>query len=510
MTSPKPVRWWPALLIVVVTALALLILWIHDTQHRQTVVMGTLGTLVIATLLLITWALALSRLPARTRLGIAIGLVMLAGVVGLSVRIEGMSGDFVPILSWRWTEEAYGGASNPTRRVSAGPASDYPQFLGPARNASLVDIALKDWTNHPPREIWRRPVGAGWSAFAVVGTHAVTQEQRGELECVVSYDLLAGEERWVHADTARFETTIGGVGPRATPTIHEGRVYAYGALGQLNCLDLESGREIWSRNPIEENGVEPPDWGNSCSPLLHDGAVIVSAGGDRDNALIAFEAGTGAVRWQAGNSDAGYSSPTLVRVANQDQILIFNERQLAGHDAWSGEPLWTHPWPDGTFSTSQPVVLPGNRIFLSSGYGIGAKMFRIDGKEAGFTPSIVWESPRLKAKFTNVVIHGGYIYGLDDGILVCLDPETGQRKWKRGRYGHGQVLLVSDRLIVQTEDGDLALVDANPEAFVETASQPALDSKTWNNPAFAPPYLIVRNDREAICFELSLEPTDSS
>ena len=501
----EPVRWWPATVILSGAAVALMALWIPDMPNRQTVVFGSLGTLAISVLLLLIWFFAFSRLPGRQRTSMAIGLLLVGITLVATVRIRGVSGDFVPILAWRWSGETYEGVVERARDARRGAIADYPQFLGPSRNASLPDLVLSDWSSRPPREVWRRPVGPGWSSFAIVGTHAITQEQRGDQECVVSYDLLTGKERWVSMDTARFESTVAGVGPRATPTIHGGRVFSYGALGHLNCLDLETGRKIWSRHPISENYSRPNMWGNSCSPLIDAGAVIVSAGGEDNNALVAYEAATGEVRWRGGNSRLGYSSPTVVHLSGKKQILIFNAGQLASHDAENGNPLWTQPWPGATECTSQPIVLPGNRVFLSSGYGIGSKLFQINQSEQEPSVSILWESPRLKTKFTNAVVHEGSIYGLDDGVLVCLDPETGKRRWKRGRYGHGQILLVGDHILVQAESGELALVAADPTGYRELARHPALDAKTWNYPAFAPPYLLVRNDREAICFDLGLE-----
>lgn len=506
--SSKPIRWWPAFAILSAAAVALAFLWIPDASNRQTVVFGSFATMVLCVLLLMFWFFAFSLIPGRLRVATAIAIIGVGISLAASVRIKGVSGDFVPILAWRWSEEAVGGLANGARDADRDPIADYPQFLGPTRNATLSGLALSDWKIRPPNKIWRRPVGAGWSSFAIVATHAVTQEQRGNLECVVSYNLLTGEEQWVHADEARFNSTIAGDGPRATPTIHKGRVYTYGALGQLNCLDLETGRKIWSRRPLSENGAEPPMWGNSCSPLIDDGAVIVSAGG-QDKALIAYEAETGEVRWSGGSSKAGYSSPTVAHLVGRKQILIFNSGQLAAHDADNGQPLWAQPWAGVTECTSQPMVLPGDRVFLSSGYGIGSKLFQISAAEEGPAASVVWESPRLKTKFTNAVFHAGSIYGLDDGVLVCLDPETGQRRWKRGRYGHGQILLIGNHILIQTESGELAVVAADPTEFREIARHPALDGKTWNNPVFAPPYLLVRNDQEAICFELGLEDVAS-
>ena len=221
----EPLRWWPATVILSGAAVALMALWIPDMPNRQTVVFGSLGTLAISVLLLLIWFFAFSRLPGRQRTSMAIGLLLVGITLVATVRIRGVSGDFVPILSWRWSGETGGGVVERARDARRGAIADYPQFLGPSRNASLPDLVLSDWSSRPPREVWRRPVGPGWSSFAIVGTHAITQEQRGDQECVVSYDLLTGKERWVSMDTARFESTVAGVGPRATPTIHGGRVF---------------------------------------------------------------------------------------------------------------------------------------------------------------------------------------------------------------------------------------------------------------------------------------------
>ena len=167
--------------------------------------------------------------------------------------------------------------------------------------------------------------------------------------------------------------------------------------------------------------------------------------------------------------------------------------------------LWRFAWPSAE-SVAQPVPLPDDRLLVSSGYGIGSKLLHIqrdtDGKLGA---NLLWQSRGLKAKFTNVVYRDGYIYGLDDGILVCLDISDGKRTWKKGRYGHGQMILVEDLLLLQAESGDVVLVEANPTSHVELGRFSALVGRTWNNPTFAVPYLLVRNDREAACYELPLE-----
>ena len=515
--SKSRIRWLPVVIIVALTIAAIILLWSIDAPHRQWRVLHTVLVLMLSFLLMLLWLLLFSRLRWKVRL-LAFGTIVLMLFLSASLfRVKGFSGDLVPLLEWRWggkvVESLMGRA--PTD-LDAFPR-DYPQFLGPHRNGTVQGIKLaRDWKKQPPQLLWRQPIGAGWSAFAVVGRSAVTQEQRGEYEMVVCYDLHSGRERWHHSDHDRYEATPAGVGPRATPTIVGDRVYTLGATGILNCLDLATGTRIWSEDILYDNDAEGmPSWGMSGSPLVLDDLVVVSAGGQEGKSLVAYHKDTGERIWRGGSSPAGYSSPLITTLAGIPQILIFNYGNVAAHDPSGGQILWQHPWPSGTECIAQPVPLPEDRVFVSSAYGIGCKLFQIARDEDNeLRATLVWETPRLKAKFTNVIHRDGYIYGLDDGVLVCLDLANGQRKWKRGRYGHGQVILVdnpdeigdqSGLLLVSAESGDVLLVEVDPNESREIARFPALASKTWNNPALAGQYLLVRNDREAACYELPLE-----
>jgi outer membrane protein assembly factor BamB len=255
---------------------------------------------------------------------------------------------------------------------------------------------------------------------------------------------------------------------------------------------------------LEDSGARLPSYGVSASPLVLDGVVVVAAGGPDGGALVGYDAATGALRWSGGNGSPAYGSPRHAVLAGLPQILVMNGDAVAGHDPASGRVLWRQAWPPGE-NTAQPVILPGDRVFFSTGYGVGGKMFRVrwDGA-GGAAADPLWESRGLKAKFTTVVHRDGFLYGLDDGILVCLDAETGERRWKRGRHGHGQILLVDDLLVVSGEDGSVALVEADPEAWRELGRFAAIEGKTWNHPALAGPLLLVRNAREAACYELPL------
>jgi outer membrane protein assembly factor BamB len=339
-----------------------------------------------------------------------------------------------------------------------------------------------------------------------VGDLAVTQEQHGDEEMVVAYDARSGHVRWRHADRARYATVIAGTGPRATPTIRGGHVFTMGATGVLNALRLENGERLWSRRVLEENGSSNLEWGTSGSPLVDGDRVIVNAGGPEGRSLVAYGASTGEPLWTAGHARQSYSSATLATLAGRRQILILNGASVAGHDAETGALLWEQPWPGTQPNVPQPLPLPDDRVLFSAGYGVGSKLYEIGGAPDGrLSARLVWESPRLKAKFTNVFFHGGFVYGLDDGVFACLDPRDGQRRWRSGRYGHGQAILVGGLFLVQAEDGEVVLIEPSPEGLKELARFTAFDSKTWNPPALAGNRLYVRNDREAAVFELPVD-----
>ena len=407
---------------------------------------------------------------------------------------------------------------------------DFPQFLGPNRDLAIDRIALaRDWQAHPPRLIWRHAIGAGHSAFAAVNGYAVTMEQRGEDELVTCYDVLTGDLKWANGIKARHSQLFGGIGPRSTPTIHGGKVYALGATGVLRCLD-SGGSLVWSKNLLEETNSPPGEdasqilWGHAGSPLIVDNMVVVPGGGPTNGpkiSLFAFDKLTGQKLWQAGDRQISYSSPSLARLGGVRQILIVNEDSVTGHNAATGAVLWIYPWPGSSSSSasaSQAIAVDDDRVFISKGYTGGAALFSVKQEPGGnpkpsgddksvydWTTTTVWHHQKnLQTKFTNVVVYKGFVYGLSDGILECVELNSGKRQWKSGRYGHGQILRVQDLLLVETEDGEIVLVELSPEAQHELGRFQAIDGQTWNNLCLYGRYLLVRNSGEAGCFELPL------
>ncbi len=504
--TQKPIRWWPLFIILSLAVLGIVVTWILDAGQRQDKIMLTFAIVILAVFLGFLWLLCFSRLRWRVKL-----ISSTVAVLGLFLLInlfqfKGFSGDLAPIFEWRWREKPsiFQTDANSISDTQ-GHTTNYPQFLGPHRNGVVTSVKLNlDWETHPPKLIWRRPVGAGWSGFAVVGNTAITQEQDGDWEKVVSYDLHTGEVLWSHQNQARYYTPAAGLGPRATPTISGNSVYTVGSTGIFNCLDFETGEQRWTTNIFEENGAEPPPWGISISPLVLDDLVIVSAGG-----AVAYHKETGKIAWTGHRTQSGYSSPMLTTLADTEQIVIFNQGVITAHEPLTGELLWKQPWVKNYAEcVAQPVPLPDDKLLVSTGYGGGAKLFQISRNNASkFNVATIWESVYLKAKFANIIYYEDYLYGLDDGIFACINPVDGKRQWKRGRYGHGQTLLVSDVLLVLTESGEVVLVEPDSENHREIARFTVLKGKTWNTPALAGSYLLVRNDQQAACYELAIRNT---
>jgi outer membrane protein assembly factor BamB len=360
---------------------------------------------------------------------------------------------------------------------------------------------LTRWPADGPRRLWRGPIGGGYASFVIANGKAFTIEQRRDKETVAAYDLATGNEVWSHNWTARFQESMGGDGPRATPTWDDRRVYALGATGELRCLDAESGRRIWSKNILTDTGVTNLQWGMAAAPLVVDDKLIVLPGGPGAS-VVAYNKHTGEPVWRVLDDKQSYTSPMLVTLAGERQILVVSASRAFGLTP-EGALLWEYQWTTSyEINAAQPVIVGSDSFILSAGYGHGAARVRVSKAGSGFTATRVWENTRMKNKFTSSVLHEGHIYGLDESILACMDVETGELKWKGGRYGYGQVMLASGHIVVVAEDGDLALVRATPERHEELVRFSAISGKTWNHPAMSGGILMVRNTTEMSAFDL--------
>jgi outer membrane protein assembly factor BamB len=508
-------------------------------------------------LALAAWAVATRRLTDGVRRSSLVAAVVLASAAFTLVRTSGTSGSSPFELHWRWTptpEElllarepvtlppAPGTAlpeprlaeptpaPPPTIPEAAAPKSSgkphvavtgrgpvpsppatretravWPGFRGPERDGVVRGVRVEtDWAASPPVELWRRAIGPGWSSFAVEDDRLYTQEQRGDDELVSCYGVQTGEPVWRHGDPVRFWESNAGAGPRATPTLHGGRLYAFGATGILNAIDARDGSVLWSRNAASDTGRAVPHWGFAGSPLVVGDVVIVAASGT----LVAYGVASGEPRWQGPPRGGSYSSPHLSTAGGVPQVILLRAEGATSVAPADGTLLWEHAWPPGG-AIVQPARTADGDVLISTNDmsgGVGIRRIGVARGPDGWTVLERWTSRGLKPYFNDFVVHEGHAYGFDGNILACIDLADGQRKWKGGRYGAGQLVLLAEQgvLLVLSEDGELALVRAAPDGFSELARHPAIEGKTWNHPALVGDVLLVRNGEEMAAFRLPI------
>jgi len=483
-------------------------LWLNDHVMRALSVMILLPLWLL--LMGLWWAL---RLKGKRLSRLVVVIVCIAVFFGL-FRYDGSAdGSAFPSLAWRWQKKTSlpelhniaGQAEAPT--ASPVGVADMPRFLGVKGDGVLKEPNWQtNWKTHAPREVWRIEVGDGWSGFAVAGHRAITQEQRGEEECVTCYDIATGKLLWSHADQTRFDEAMGGIGPRATPTIDaaKGVVFTLGAKGLLNCLDLSTGAMRWKRETLKEAAATSNlQWGQSSSPLLA-GEVVICSGGEGGTSLLAYRQDSGEIAWKAGENGGSYSSPVLMTLAGREQIVSVNNGSVTGHDPAKGSLLWSFDWPGAFPKVGQPVQVTPDRFLVTSSYGVKGHLIEIKAAaEDKLSTTSIWSSSHPRTKFSSASVFGTHAYASDEGTFCCVDLTTGERGWREGRYGFGQHVRVGEQwMLVQAEKGFVALVKANPEQLEEVSRLEALNSKTWNPPTLAGRWLLVRNDREAVCYEI--------
>jgi outer membrane protein assembly factor BamB len=527
-------------------AIVLMILAIMVT-HRivdESIAGGMMGMMLfmysvpLLSLTLVGWAVATRHAAVTVRRASLVAAILLACAPWTIVRTAGLIGGGSE-FHWRWTE-------TPEERLLAQPVetpkpqddiavvdekpgvtiapaeaapapkvdtsvreetprpAEWPGFRGPNRDSGVRGVRINtDWSTAPPVEVWRRTIGPGWSSFAVRGDILYTQEQRGEEELVTAYKVSTGEPVWRHRDAVRFWESNGGAGPRATPTIDGNRLFAFGATGILNALDAREGTLLWQRNVAADTSRDVPDWGFSSSPLVIDGTVIVAAAAT----LAAYDVATGNLRWRGPSVGGSYSSPHRATFDGDVQVLLLGGPGAISVDPSTGKTLWQHAWAPGAIV--QPAQISNRDILvnaIAATGGLGLRRLSIDRGADGWSVAELWTSNGLKPYFNDFVVHNDHAFGFDGNILACIDLADGKRKWKGGRYGNGQLVLLRDQdlLLVLSEDGELVLVGAKTDQFREIARAPALEGKTWNHPALVGDVLLVRNGQEMAAFRLPL------
>jgi outer membrane protein assembly factor BamB len=396
-------------------------------------------------------------------------------------------------------------AAGPAEKVSGKPALDWPQWRGPNRDAISTETGLlKAWPESGPEVLWRIPVGAGYSGVAVVEGKLFTLWDEAGKQYLFGLDAGTGKELWRRELGSAFTNHYGN-GPRSTPIVDEGVVFAIGTQGLLLAANKDTGAPLWQHDLVKEYAADLPSYGYSSSPLVAGDKLVVEAGG-KDASFIAFNKKTGEVAWTAGRDRPAYSSPINVSIAGVDQVVFWSAHGLHSVSSDSGKVLWNYSWETfcpvsgDPLNTGTPLFLAPDRIYLSSGSGAAA--IRVSREGDSFKVKTVWESDSMRSDVNTSLLLGDHIYGFDRGTLKSLDAATGEIGWKARGFQRGSLIAADGRLIVLGEAGNLAMVDANPQEFIQTSSVKILEGKNWTAPALARGKLYLRNQEELVCLEL--------
>lgn len=514
---------------------------IDDAMHLglDVIMVATVFTAGGLITLWLAWILLFSRWRWWTRI-VGAALLMLVTVASWKILRPVHGGDvnvlrFEPIWMQRREVMTTDVPLKANADLSVESRTDFPRFLGPSQdgivaNGQQIDSAA---FAQNARIIWKQPIGAGWSGFSARNGYAVTMEQRGDQECVTCYEISTGELKWIYSHAARHKDKmgLGRIGPRSTTTIHQNMVYAIGAVGNLACLNGSDGSVVWQKDlntilGISLSEVEDADgfktqfeentrlaWARSGAPLIVDDTVVVPGGGP-DGAtratLLAFDFKTGELKWRGGDAMIAYGSPVLTTVAGQRQILLTCESQAIGFNPSTGEILWSYARPgesDGGANTSQISVLSETDVLTTKGYPDGGgERIHLEQQDGKLIASSVWSSPKvLKTKLTSPVIYDGYAYTLSNGFMECVRLSDGEQMWKRrGRFGHGQILMAGQFILLHSESGELFLLEATSDEYHELGSLKTIDGVCWNTLCLTGNKLLVRSEIEAACIEIPM------
>ncbi len=385
-----------------------------------------------------------------------------------------------------------------------GSEAEWSQWRGPNRDGVSEETGiLKSWPKGGPRVLWRVPGGVGFSAISVSGGRAYTMVAEGKDEFVVCLNASDGKEAWRFRSGANFSDWQGGNGPRSTPTIDGDRVFALSAGGTLYALRAGDGKEVWRQDFGKRFGSEVPYWGYSTSPLVEGDLLLVEAGGGGGKSLIAFDKGSGDVRWSSQSDRPSYASPIAITVGGVRQIVFFTARGAVSVSPTDGRLYWRYPWrtrPEVNAAT--PVFIPPDRIFVSSGYGMGAAVFKIVESQGEVTVEEAWRNREMKNHFSSSFLYENHLYGFDNAIFKCIEADTGKQKWRQRGFGKGSLIFADGHLIVLGDGGKLALVEATPSGYKEKASARVLNGLCWTAPTLVGGKLYIRDDSEIACLDV--------
>ncbi|HEV2845018.1 MAG TPA: PQQ-binding-like beta-propeller repeat protein [Thermoanaerobaculia bacterium] len=326
----------------------------------------------------------------------------------------------------------------------------------------------------------------------------ITAFGEGSNDFAAAYDATTGTQLWKTPLGPKFVSDQGN-GPRSTPTVDGDMVYTLTATGKLAALNAADGKKVWGRDLRGELGADPPQWGISTSPLVEGNLLLVDAGGSGGKSLVAFDKKTGKTVWATQNEQAGYSAPIAITVGGVRQIIFFTGRAVLSVSPKDGKLFWRVPWQtDYDVNAATPIFVAPDKLYISSGYGTGAALFKLKVAGGKVSADEVWTSRKMKNQFSSSVLHNGHIYGFDNSVLKAINVATGEEVWKESGFGHGSLILADGHLVVLSERGKLLLVEASPAGYREKGSTQILSGKCWTAPTLANGRLYLRNEEQLL------------
>jgi outer membrane protein assembly factor BamB len=388
--------------------------------------------------------------------------------------------------------------------ATAGAALDWPRYRGPKGDGISKETGLlKTWPASGPRVLWRARLGSGYSGMAVSGGRLFTLFGTGGSEFAIAFDAATGKELWRARLDSERRDEMGG-GPRATPTVDGGLVYALGAEGKLAALEAATGKPRWRVDLVSQHGARVPQWGVSTSPVVEGGMLLVTAGGSNGRSLLALDKLTGKVIWTAESDVAGYSTPLVLDIAGTRQALFFAGTSLISVSPQTGKRFWSVPWETSyDVNAAMPVFVAPDKVFISSSYDTGGQLLRVVSKGGQPAVESIWRNRVMKNHFNSSVYFAGHLYGFDDATLKCIEPVSAEERWKQRGLGKGSLLVADGHLWVLSEHGELVLVEVTPGGYHEKARARVFDAKTWTMPTLANKRLYVRSESELVALDVA-------
>jgi outer membrane protein assembly factor BamB len=382
--------------------------------------------------------------------------------------------------------------------------ASWSQWRGPDRTGVSAEKNLAaGWGESGPAELWRKPLGQGFSGIVVDAGRLYTQFASGTDAFVACLSARDGSEIWRVRTGSNFKNSYGN-GPRATPTLDGGVVYAMSSSGDLFAVRASDGEVVWKLDLRERYGAKPPRWGLSGSPLVEGDLLIVNPGGADGRSILALDKKTGELRWSVRDDKAGYAAPVAMTLAGVRQVLVFVGDKVVSLDPADGRTLWELGWKtDWGVNASTPILLKGDRVFLSTGYDRGAVMLKVSKSDQNVVAEELWRNREMRNKFSSSVLYEGMLYGFDEATLKCVDPEDGTTHWGERGLGHGSLFAVDGKLIVLSDKGKLVMATATSEKYEELAAAEVFETKTWTVPTLAGGRLYLRDEKEIVAFDVS-------